>query len=315
VREMTVLAARPLVVADSALGLVGNTPMVRLSRFAGSGTAEILAKCEFLNPGGSVKDRIGVGMIRDAEEKGFLKPGGTIVEPTAGNTGVGLALVGVARGYRVILCVPEKFSIEKQKIMTALGGTVVRTPDALGMKGAIDKAYALAKEIPGAYVPQQFANPSNPRTHYETTGPEILEQCEGRLDAIVIGAGSAGTFMGVARYLVERLPALLKVVVEPQGSILGGGKAGPHKVEGIGSSFIPEIWDPSLVDEIIAIDDAEAFATVLEIARKEGLLVGGSSGCNTAAARRIARRLGPGKRVVTLLPDAAERYVSKGILG
>jgi len=312
---MTVLAARPLVVADSALDLIGNTPMVRLSRFAGTGTAEILAKCEFLNPGGSVKDRIGVGMIRDAEEKGFLKPGGTIVEPTAGNTGIGLALVGAARGYRVILCVPEKFSIEKQKVMIALGGSVIRTPDALGMQGAIDKAHALAKEIPGAYVPQQFANPSNPRSHYETTGPEILEQCDGGLDAVVIGAGSTGTFVGVARFLAERLPALLKVVVEPQGSILGGGKAGPHKVEGIGSSFFPEIWDPSLVDEVIAIDDAEAFATVLEIARAEGLLVGGSSGCNAAAARRIARRLGPGKRVVTLLPDGAERYVSKGILG
>ena len=289
--------------------------MVRLSRFAGTGTAEILAKCEFLNPGGSVKDRIGVGMIRDAEEKGFLKPGGTIIEPTAGNTGIGLALVGAARGYRVILCVPEKFSIEKQKVMTALGGTVVRTPDALGMQGAIDKAHALAKEIPGAYVPQQFANPSNPRSHYETTGPEILEQCDGRLDAVVIGAGSTGTFVGVARFLAERQPGLLKVVVEPQGSILGGGKAGPHKVEGIGSSFFPQIWDPSLVDEVIAIDDAEAFATVLEIAKTEGLLVGGSSGCNAAAARRIAHRLGPGKRVVTLLPDGAERYVSKGILG
>src|ERR1035438_8943504 len=266
---MTVLAARPLVVADSALDLIGNTPMVRLSRFAGNGTAEILAKCEFLNPGGSVKDRIGVGMIRDAEEKGFLRPGGTIIEPTAGNTGIGLALVGVARGYRVILCVPERFSIEKQKVMTALGGTVVKTPDALGMKGAIDKAHALAKEIPGAYVPQQFANPSNPRAHYETTGPEILEQWAGRRDAVVIGAGSTGTFMGVARFLAESLPALLKVVVEPQGSILGGGKPGPHKVEGIGSSFLPGIWDPSLVDEVIAIDDAEAFATVLEIARAE----------------------------------------------
>jgi len=312
---MTVLAARPLVVADSALDLVGNTPMVRLSRFAGGGTAEILAKCEFLNPGGSVKDRIGIGMIRDAEEKGFLRPGGTIIEPTAGNTGIGLALVGVARGYRVILCVPERFSIEKQKIMTALGGSVVQTPDALGMKGAIDKAHALAKEIPGAYVPQQFANPSNPRVHYETTGPEILEQCEGRLDAVVIGVGSTGTFVGVARFLAERLPSLLKIAVEPQGSILGGGKPGQHKVEGIGASFIPEIWDPSLVDEIIAIDDQEAFATVLEIARTEGLLVGGSSGCNAAAARRIAHRLGPGKRVVTMLPDGAERYVSKGILG
>jgi cysteine synthase len=199
--------------------------------------------------------------------------------------------------------------------MTALGGTVVKTPDALGMKGAIDKAHALAKEIPGAYVPQQFANPSNPRAHYETTGPEILEQCDGRLDAVVIGAGSTGTFVGIARFLVERLPALLKIAVEPQGSIFAGGKSGKHKVEGIGQSFLPEIWDPSLVDEVIAIDDAEAYATVLEIARTEGLLVGGSSGCSAAAARQIARRLGPGKRVVTLLADGAERYVSQGILG
>ena len=288
--------------------------MVRLARFAGAGAAEILAKCEFLNPGGSVKDRLGLGMIAEAERQGLLKPGGTIIEPTAGNTGIGLALVGAARGYKVVLCVPEKFSIEKQKIMAALGGTVVTTPDAQGMKGAIDKAFALAKEIPGAYVPQQFANPSNPKAHYETTGPEILEQCEGRLDAVVIGAGSTGTFVGVARFLAERLPKLLKVVVEPQGSILGGGKAGPHKVEGIGQSFFPEIWDPSLVDEVLMVDDAEAFATVRELARTEGLLTGGSSGCAAAAARRVARRLGPGRRVVTILPDAAERYMSQGIL-
>ena len=312
---MTVLAARPLVVADSALDLIGNTPMVRLSRFAGAGAAEILAKCEFLNPGGSVKDRIGIGMIDDAEARGLLKPGGTIIEPTAGNTGIGLALVGVARGYRVILCVPEKFSIEKQKVMAALGGTVVVTPDALGMKGAIDKAHALAAEIPGAYVPQQFSNPSNAKSHYDTTGPEILEQCEGRLDAIVIGAGSTGTYVGVARFLAERVPGILKVAVEPQGSIFAGGAPGPHKVEGIGQTFLPEIWDASLADEYVTIEDSEAFATVREIARTEGLLVGGSSGCNAAAARRIARRLGPGKRVVTLLPDGAERYMSQGILG
>jgi cysteine synthase len=183
------------------------------------------------------------------------------------------------------------------------------------MQGAIEKAHALAAEIPGAYVPQQFSNPSNPRVHYDTTGPEIFEQCGGRLDAIAIGAGSTGTFVGVARFLRERLPNLLKVVVETQGSILGGGKAGPHKVEGIGQSFFPEIWDPGLVDEVIAIDDEEAFAAVRELARTEGLLGGGSAGCNVAAARKLARRLGPGKRVVTLIPDGAERYMSQGILG
>jgi cysteine synthase A len=287
--------------------------MVRLSRFAGDGIAEILAKCEFLNPGGSVKDRLGLGMIREAEKQGKLGPGSTIIEPTAGNTGIGLALVGAARGYRVILCVPEKYSIEKQKIMAALGGTVVRTPNETGMKGAIAKAHELAKEIPGAYVPQQFSNPSNPKTHYETTGPEIYEQCEGRLDALVIGCGSTGTFVGVARYLSEKLPSLLKVVVEPQGSIFAGGAPGPHKVEGIGQSFLPEIYDANLVDEVIAIPDDEAFAAVKEMASKEGLLVGGSSGCNVAAARHVARRLGPGKRVVTMLPDGAERYMSQGI--
>jgi O-acetylserine dependent cystathionine beta-synthase len=313
---MTTTTMRPLTVADSALDLIGGTPMVRLSRFAGGngeGVAEILAKCEFLNPGGSVKDRLGLGMIREAEKQGKLGPGSTIIEPTAGNTGIGLALVGAARGYRVILCVPEKYSIEKQKIMAALGGTVVRTPNETGMKGAIAKAHELAKEIPGAYVPQQFSNPSNPKTHYETTGPEIFEQCEGRLDALVIGCGSTGTFVGVARYLSEKLPSLLKVVVEPQGSIFAGGAPGPHKVEGIGQSFLPEIYDANLVDEVIAIPDHEAFAAVKELASKEGLLVGGSSGCNVAAARHVARRLGPGKRVVTMLPDGAERYMSQGI--
>lgn len=312
---MNVVAVRSLTVADSALDLIGHTPMVRLSRFAGEGAAEILAKCEFLNPGGSVKDRLGLGMIVEAEKQGKLGPGSTIIEPTAGNTGIGLALVGATRGYRVILCVPEKYSVEKQKVMAALGGTVVLTPNESGMKGAIAKAHELAKEIPGAYVPQQFANPSNPKTHYETTGPEIFEQCEGRLDAVAIGAGTSGTFIGVARYLAERLPDLLKVVVEPQGSVFGGGSPGPHRVEGIGNSFLPEVYDKSLVDEVITIRDDEAFATVRELASTEGLLVGGSGGCNAAAARRVARRLGPGKRVVTILPDSAERYISQGILG
>ncbi|HEV8267650.1 MAG TPA: cysteine synthase A [Thermoanaerobaculia bacterium] len=311
---MTVATARPLVVVDSALDLIGNTPMVRLRRFTGAGAAEILAKCEFLNPGGSVKDRLGLGMILEAEKQGKLREGSTIIEPTAGNTGVGLALVGAAKGYRVILCVPQKYSVEKQKLMAALGGTVVTTSNEEGMQGAIRKAHELAAEIPGAYVPQQFSNPSNPKTHYETTGPEIWEQTEGRLDAVVIGCGSTGTFVGVARFLSERLPNLLRVAVEPQGSILGGGPCGSHKVEGIGLSFLPEVLDRSLIDEVIMIDDAEAFSTVKELARTEGLLVGGSSGANAAAARRIARRLGPGKRVVTLLPDPAERYLSKGIL-
>lgn len=311
---MTVRAARPLVVADSVLDLIGGTPMVHLRSFAGEGAAEILAKCEFLNPGGSVKDRLGLGMILTAEREGKLFPGATIIEPTAGNTGIGLALVGARRGYRVILCIPDKFSIEKQKLMAALGGTVVVTPTAEGMEGAIRKAFELAAEIPGAYVPQQFANPSNPEAHYESTGPEIFEQAEGRIDAIAIGIGSAGTFVGVARYLKERLPSLLRVGVEPQGSVFGGGAPGPHRVEGIGQSFWPSILPKESLDEVMTVDDEEAFAAVRELARTEGLLTGGSSGCAVVAARRLARRLGPSKRVVTILPDGAERYMSQGIL-
>src|SRR5258706_1682374 len=311
------VAVRPLTVVDSAVDLIGGTPMVRLSRFgarAGADSGDVFAKGEFLSPGGSVKDRLGLGMILAAEREGKLAPGGTIIEPTAGNTGIGLALVGVARGYRVILCVPEKYSIEKQKAMAALGGTVVRTPTEAGMKGAIEKAHALAREIPNAYVPQQFANPANPRIHYETTAPEIFEQMEGKVDAIAIGGGTTGTFVGVARYLRERLPAVLCALVEPQGSVFGGGQPGPHKVEGIGNSFWPEVMDRSLMDEVITVTDDEAFAAVKELARTEGLLVGGSSGANAAAARHVARRLGKGKRVVTLLPDTAERYMSQGIL-
>jgi cysteine synthase len=313
---MSVLAVRGLFVADSAVELIGRTPMARLARFSAAlgAAADIFAKCEFLSPGGSVKDRLGLGLILAAEREGKLKPGATIIEPTAGNTGIGLALVGAARGYKVVLCVPEKYSIEKQKAMAALGGTVVRTPNELGMKGAIEKAHALAKEIPNSYVPQQFANPANPKIHYETTGPEIFEQMEGRIDAIAIGGGTTGTFVGIARYVKERLPDALCALVEPQGSIFGGGQPGPHKVEGIGNSFWPEVMDKSLMDEVLTVDDDEAFAVVKEIARVEGFLVGGSSGANAAAARRLARRLGPGKRVVTVFPDSAERYMSQGIL-
>ena len=310
------LAARPLTVVDSALELIGGTPMVRLARFAPPGDAmgEVIAKCEFLSPGGSVKDRVGLGLILAAERDGKLKPGATIIEPTSGNTGIGLALAGAARGYKVILCVPEKYSIEKQKAMTALGGTVVRTPTADGMKGAIARAHELAREIEGAFVPQQFANPANPRVHYESTAPELFEQMEGRIDAIAIGGGTTGTFVGIARYVKERLPRVHCVLVEPQGSVFGGGEPGAHKVEGIGNSFWPDVCDRSLIDEVMMVRDDEAFQTVKEIARTEGLLVGGSSGANAAAARHVARRLGRGARVATVLPDSAERYMSQGIL-
>ena len=288
--------------------------MVRLRNIATPDDAAIYVKLEFLNPGMSVKDRIGVGMIERAARNGELKPGGTIIEPTAGNTGIGLALAGTQLGYRVILCVPENFSTEKREVMKALGGDVVLTPTDQGMKGAIAKAQELARTIPDSYVPQQFTNRYNSDAHYETTGAEIYEQMEGRVDAYVAGAGTGGTFTGVARYLKERIPNCWCVVVEPQGSILKGGEAGPHEVEGIGaSSFIPPVLDMSLADEIIQVYDDPAFAMVRRLAKEEGILGASSSGANVYAALEIARKLGGGKRVVTLAPDAAERYMSKGI--
>ncbi len=298
---------------DNILDLVGNTPMLRLRHIPGPRDAAIFAKLEFLNPGGSVKDRIGVGMIARAERDSRLRKGGTIIEPTAGNTGIGLALAGVRMGYRVILCVPENFSTEKREVMRALGGEVVLTPADDGIKGAIERAEELAREIPNSYVPQQFSNPYNSETHYETTAPEIWEQMDGRIDAFVAGSGSGGTFTGVAKFLRERLPNVHCVIVEPEGSVLGGGAAGMHDVEGIGSSFIPPVLDMSLADELITIYDEPAFAMVGRLAAEEGVLGGSSSGANIAAALQVAQRLGAGKRVVTFIPDAAERYMSKGI--
>ena len=288
--------------------------MLRLTHIPGPNDADIFVKMDFLSPGGSVKDRIGIGMIERAVKAGELQPGGTIIEPTAGNTGIGLALAGVRMGFKVILCVPENFSVEKREVMKALGGTVVLTPKDDGMKGAIAKAQELSRSIENSYVPQQFANPYNTESHYETTGPEIYEQMEGRIDAWVAGAGTGGTFTGVARYLRERIPNVWCVVVEPQGSILKGGEAGPHEVEGIGaSSFIPPVLDMSLANEVIQVFDDPAFAMVRRMATEEGILGASSAGANLAAALEVAQKLGKGKRVVTLIPDAAERYMSKGI--
>jgi cysteine synthase A len=304
----------PLRPTESILELVGSTPLLRLSRFAPPPAAELFAKLEYMNPGGSVKDRAALGMILDAERRGALRPGATIVEPTAGNTGIGLALIGVARGYRVVLCVPEGYSREKMKIMEALGGRVEYVPAEEGMEGAVRRARELAAETPGSFVPQQFENPANPRYHEETTAREIIEQTDGRVDAVVLGCGSAGTFTGITRALKRVNPALLCVLVEPEGSILGGGDPGFYRLEGIGQrEFIPPNLDRDAADEIVAVSDAEAFATVRELARAEGVLGGGSTGAAAAAARKVAERLGRGKRVVTLFPDGAERYMSQGI--
>lgn len=300
-------------VAENISELAGNTPMLHLGRIVPKDGAEIYAKLENLNPGGSIKDRAALGIIERAERDGKLRPGGTILEATAGNTGIGLALIGIGRGYRVTLCVPEQFSEEKVMVMRALGAEVIRTPEAEGMQGAIWKAISLAEEIPGAFIASQFENPANPDFHYKTTAVEIFEQMQGRIDAIVIGAGTGGTFTGVARYMRERLPSCRCYVVEAQGSVFGGGAPGKHRVEGIGNSFIPKTLDLSLADGVITVHDSDSFATVLELARKEGVLGGGSSGANVWAAIQVAKKLGPGKRVVTVIPDGAERYMSKGI--
>jgi len=299
---------------ENILELIGNTPLVHLARFAPAPLADIYAKIEYFNPGGSVKDRAALGMILDAERRGQLYAGSTIIEPTAGNTGIGLALVGVARGYRVILCVPEGYSLEKMKVMEALGGTIELIPKEAGMAGAIARAHELAAEIKNSFVPQQFENPSNPNYHEQTTAQEIIAQMQGRIDAICIGAGTAGTFTGIARAVKNHDPRVHCVLVEPEGSIFGGGAPGQHKVEGIGQSqFIPGNLDHSVADEVMMITDKEAFATVRELARTEGILGGGSSGAAAAAARKLAARLGADKRIVTLFPDGAERYMSQGI--
>jgi cysteine synthase A len=300
-------------VADDITQLVGQTPILRLKRVVPAGAADVYAKLEYLNPGGSVKDRAAIGIIRRAEEQGQLKPGGTIVEATAGNTGIGLALIGINSGYRVVLFIPQNFSEEKVMIMRALGAEVTRTPEAGGMQGAIQQAQQLVAKTPNSFMAGQFENPANPDYHYQTTAREIFEQMEGRIDAVVIGAGTAGTFTGVARYLKEQLPRALAIAVETQGSVLGGGKPGKHKVEGIGASFVPKNFDRSVCDEILMVKDKDAFDMVKALAGREGVLSGSSGGANVFAALQVARRLGPGKRVVTMIPDSAERYLSKKI--
>lgn len=299
---------------NSVLELIGGTPLLRLAELEPDGGAEVWAKLEVFNPGGSVKDRIGLALVTAAEAEDRLRPGGTIIEATAGNTGIALALAGTRKGYRVVLVIPAKYSAEKRLLMRALGAEVVVTPSEEGMAGAQRRAREIAASTPGAVYVDQFSNPANPRAHEASTGPEIFAQTAGRLDALVAGCGSGGTFTGAARYLKRRLPNLRAVAVEPQGSVLGGGLAAPHLVEGIGMDEIPEVLDRSLVDQVVTVPDAEAFAMVRRLAAECGVLAGSSGGAAVAAALRVAAGLPGGARVVTIVPDSCERYMSQEIL-
>lgn len=293
--------------------LIGHTPIMEITQFSLPKGVHLYAKLEFLNPGGSIKDRLGVELINEALRSRKIKSGGTIIEPTAGNTGIGLALAALKTDLNVMVCVPEKFSIEKQDIMRALGATVVNTPTSEGMKGAIKKAKQLVEEIPNSYCPQQFANPANPATYYKTLGPEIWEQLDGNIDCFVAGAGSGGTFMGTSQFLKEKDQQIKTVIVEPEGSILNGGEAGSHKTEGIGLEFIPEFLDKNYFDMIHTISDEDAFKRVSELAKKEGLLVGSSSGAALHAALIEAQSAKEGTNIVTIFPDGSDRYLSKKI--
>jgi cysteine synthase A len=312
---MAVAASNPpaLRIADDITQLVGHTPMLQLARLAPPPAAAVFAKLEFLNPGGSIKDRAALGMILDAESRGLLHPGSTIIEATAGNTGVGLALIGVNRGYTVKLFVPEGFAEEKCILMRGFGAEVIRTPEDEGMAGAIKRARAAGAEIPDSFTALQFQNQANPKYHHDTTAVEIWEQMEGRVDAFVAGVGSGGTFSGVARFLKEQNPAVITVAVETQGSILQGGPPGKHKVEGIGVSFIPETFHREFCDRIVTVTDEHAFGMVKRLASEEGLVGGSSSGAAVYAAVALAHELGAGKRIAVIIPDSAERYLSKKI--
>lgn len=293
--------------------LIGSTPMFELTKFSLPEGVRLFAKLEYYNPGGSIKDRLGVELIDKALETGKVKKGGTIIEPTAGNTGIGLALAAIHRDLKVVVCVPEKFSQEKQDIMKAFGAEIVQTPTEEGMKGAIRRAQELLKEIPDSYCPQQFANPWNPDTYYKTLGPEIWKQLDGHVDLFVAGAGTGGTFMGTAKYLKEQNKNVKTVIVEPEGSILNGGESGPHKTEGIGMEFLPGYMEPEYFDAIHTITDHEAFTLVKELAQREGLLVGSSSGAAMKAALIEAKHAKAGTNIVTIFADSSERYLSKKI--
>lgn len=298
-------------VAGQVSELIGGTPLVRLTRLMEPGMAEVLAKVEAKNPGGSVKDRIARAMIEAAERDGRLQPGGTIVEPTSGNTGIGLGMVAAARGYRLILVMPDTMTVERRALLAAYGAELVLTPGPEGMSGAVRRAEELCAEHPEYFMPQQFKNPANPEIHRRTTAEELWQATGGEVDAFVAGVGTGGTITGVGSVLKARRPGVLVVAVEPAASpVLSGGQPGPHKIQGIGAGFVPEVLDRSLLDRIITVTNEDAFHTAAALAQREGLLMGVSSGAAVFAALQVARELGAGRRVVTLLPDTGERYLS-----
>jgi cysteine synthase A len=296
-------------IADSILEFIGRTPLVRLTKVVPDGSAEVLGKLESFNPAGSVKDRIALSMIEDAERRGSLRPGATIVESTSGNTGIGLAMVAAVRGYRLIVTMPEDMSLARRDLLGRYGVEVVLTPAIEGMSGAVYAAQELVRDHPDYFMAQQFENPANPEVHRQTTAREILEATGGRLDAFVVAVGTGGTITGVGEVLKRGKPEVLVVAVEPARSpVLQGGRPGIHGIQGIGASFVPGVLNRKVIDEIIAVGDDDAFEMARRLTRQEGLLVGISAGANVWAAIRIAKRLGPGRRVVTILPDTGERY-------
>ena len=302
--------ATPCQVARSEVELIGRTPVLRLRRLPGANDAEVWVKLESMNPGGSVKDRICLAMIEAAEREGKLKPGATIVEPTSGNTGIGLALVAAVRGYRLILTMPDTMSEERRSLLAAYGATLVLSPDTKGMHGAIQRAEEILRENPDYFMPQQFSNPANPEAHRKTTAKEILEQLP-QIDAFVSGVGTGGTISGVGGVLKEKMPGVRVIAVEPEASpVLSGGEPGFHRIQGIGAGFVPKNFDRKVVDEILQVSDSDAAETTRRIAREEGILVGISSGANAAAAIRVAERLGKGKVVLTVFCDTGERYLT-----
>ena len=302
---MTILAYKDIT------ELIGRTPLVRLNRLSPEGAGTIYGKVEFFNPGGSVKDRICLSMINEAERQGKLKPGGTIVEPTSGNTGIGLALVSAVRGYKLILVMPESMSMERASLLSSYGAQLVLTPAWEGMKGSIKEAESIVAQNPSYFMPDQFSNPANPAMHKKTTALEIWEALDGKIDAFVAAVGTGGTITGCGEVFKERNPKIRVIAVEPAGSpVLSGGDPGPHKIQGIGAGFVPKVLNRTILDGVLTVTDDEAYQTAKLLAKKEGLLVGISAGANVFAAQKVAKELGPGKNIVTILCDTGERYIS-----